>query len=279
MIIATLKAWFESTKLTLRSVRALSMFAVLDALLLVSLYLFVSTRVATVWQVLITFIFFVLIPAEFFILQASILAHAHDAKRHWRAILISALKLFVVTIPILLIGYVFWILLNKWQLRHLAPRPPIVFPPAAARPQPLHWPTLLFATVRGLLFAVLLPLATIHLWIEVAAHDVRGLFSGGAGGTVKRLGKVMTRAFTSSAVFIYALGLILFALIPYALLFVQISPKGTKTDFAVFIFRLLLVFGFTLFGWIVTLTALAKDSRSESAVSTVQVTTPAEATA
>jgi len=138
---------------------------------------------------------------------------------------------------------------------------------------------MLFATVRGLLFAVLLPLATIHLWIEVAAPDLRTLFGGGAVATAKRFGKIMARAFTSSSVFIYALGLILFALIPYALLFVQISPKGTKTDFAVFISRLLLVFGFTLVGWIVTLTALAKASRSERAVSTVQVTTPAEATA
>src|SRR5206468_7350742 len=159
-------------------------------------------------------------------------------------ILISALKLFVVTIPILIIGYLLWVLLNKWQLHHPAPRPPIVFPPTAAKPQPLHWPGMLLATVRGLLFAVLLPLATIHLWIEVAAHDLRTLFGGGAVATAKRLGKIMARAFTSSSVFIYALGLILFALIPYALLFVQISPKGTKTDFAVFVSRLLLVFGF-----------------------------------
>lgn len=258
---------------------SLLLFMVLYALLLASLYLFVSTRVATVWQVLITFIFFVLIPAEFFILQASILAHAHDRKWHWRAILINALKLFVVTIPILIIGYLLWVLLNKWQLHHPEPRPPIVFPPTAARPQPLHWPSMLFATVRGLLFAVLLPLATIHLWIEVAAHDVRDLFSGGAVATAKRFGKIMARAFTSSSVFIYALGLILFGLIPYILLFAPVSPKGTKTDFAVFIFRLLFVFAFTLFGWIVTLAALTKPGESETAVSNPQISAPAEAPA
>jgi len=279
MIIATLKAWFESTRLALQNVPGLAMSAFLYALLLASLYLFVSTRVATVWQVLITFVFLVLIPAEFFVLQASILAHAQEAKRQWRAILISAIKLFVITIPILIIGYGLWILLNKWQFQHPAPRPPFVLPPAAAKPQPLHWPSLLFATVRGLLFAVLLPLATIHLWFEVAAHDLRTLFSGGAGPTLKRLGAVMSRAFTSSAVFIYALGLILFALIPYALLFAHLSPKGTKTDFAVFIFRLLFVFAFSLFGWIVTLTALSRAGKSEPAVSNPQISVPAEATA
>ena len=275
----TLRRFFEAVRESLRDVGSLALFIVLYALLLASLYLFVSTRVATVWQVLITFVFFVLIPAEFFILQASILAHAQDAKWQWRAILVSAVKLFVVTIPILIIGYVIWILLNKWQVRYPAPRPPIVFPPAAAKPPPLHWPTLLFATLRGLLFAVLLPLATIHLWIEVAAHDARTLFSGGAGVIAKRLGRVMSLAFTSSAVFIYAVGLILFALIPYVLLFIHPSAKGTKTDFAVFGFRLLFIFAFTLFGWIVTLTALSRPAKSEPAVSNPQISVPAEVTA
>src|SRR5438876_6768653 len=161
-----IRQFLEAVRESFRNVRSTILLVVLYALLLASLYLFVSTRVATVWQVLITFVFFVLIPAEFFVLQASILAHAQKAKRQWRVILISAIKLFVITIPILIIGYGLWILLNKWQFQHPAPRPPFVLPPAAAKPQPLHWPSLLFATVRGLLFAVLLPLATIHLWFE-----------------------------------------------------------------------------------------------------------------
>lgn len=274
----TIKRFLEALRESFGNIRNVVLFTVLYALLLASLYIFVSTREATLPQVLITFVFLVLIPAEFFIFQASILAHAQGDRWQLRPIAIKAFKLFVVTIPIIIIGYVLWILLNKWQVHYPAPRPAITFPQAAAKPQPLHWPTLLFATVRGLLFVVLLPLATIHLWIEVAAHDVRTLFSGG-GQTVKRFGKVMSRAFTSSAVFIYALGLILFALIPYALLFVHPSLKGTKTEFAVFIFRLLLVFALTLFGWIVTLSALSKRDESEVEVPKAQVAAPAEATA
>jgi len=57
---------------------------------------------------------------------------------------------------------------------------------------------------------------------------------------------------------IYALGAILFAFIPYAVIFIKISPKGTKTDFAVFIAQLLIAFCFSLIGWIVTVTALSK---------------------
>lgn len=274
-----LKQFLHAIRESAKNIHSVSLLCLLYALLLASLYIFVSTREATVVQVLITFIFLVLIPAEFFVLQASILAQAQSVKWQWRAILVTAVKLFIVTVPILIIGYLLWILLIKWQLRYPAPRPPIVFPPAAAKPQPLHWPTMLFATLRGLLFVVLLPLATIHLWIKVAAHDLRSLFSGGAGSTVKRFGQVMSQAFTSSAVVIYALGLILFALIPYGLLVIHPAPKGTKTDFAVFIVRLLLVFAFTLFGWVVTLSALFKSSTSEREVSPAQIGATAEATA
>jgi len=279
MIVDTFKVWLAAIRTTVTNLAGLAIFTVLFVLLLASLYLFVSTREATILQVLITLVFLVLIPAEFFVLQASILTLAHAPGWRPREILLNALKLFVVTIPILVVAYVLWILLNKWQLHYPAPRPPIVFPPAAAKPQPLHWPTLLFTTVRGLLFAVVLPLVTIHLWIQVVAHEVRTLFSGGPVPALKRFGGVFSRALTTTSVLIYALGLILFALIPYALLFFRISPHGTKTDFAVFIFRLVLVFAFILFGWIVTLRALSKAGRSEPGISAAQIGAPAEATA
>jgi hypothetical protein len=185
----------------------------------------------------------------------------------------------VITVPVVILGIVIWILLNKWQIRHPAPRAPIVLPPAVARPQPLHWPSLLFATARGSIFIVLLPLATIHLWIEVAAIDLRAFVRGGVGATVKRFGAVLGRAFSASSVFIYALGLILFALIPYILLVINPTLKGTKTDFVMFILRLVFVFGFTLFGWIVTLLALANKKNGEPANSPAPIAAPAEAAA
>ena len=77
----------------------------------------------------------------------------------------------------------------------------------------------------------------------------------------------------------YALGLIIFVLVPYAILFLGKPPKGNKTDFAVFILRLLLVFLFTLIGWIVTLITLAKlEPLPEVRASTV-AEAPAEAPA
>jgi hypothetical protein len=274
-----IRRFLAAVRVVLTNPLFLVLSIILYALLLASLYIFVSTREATMVQLLITYFFLLLIPAEFFILQATILTRAQDAKWHWRAIFINAVKLFVVTIPIVIIGYVVWILLNKWQLHYPAPRAPIVFPPATAKPQPVHWPGLLFATVRGLLFVVLLPLATIHLWIEVTTHDVRSLFSGGAVASIKRLGQVIARSFSSSSVFIYALGLVLFALIPYFLLVIHPSPKGTKTDFAVFVGRLLLVFAFTLSGWVVTLLALGRRNDGAESMTPAPAAVPAEAAA
>ena len=259
MITATLKTWLENARGVLRNARALAMFAGLYALLLVTFYIFIATRVATVWQVLITYAFLVLMPAEFFVFQSAIVEDARTGKFPWRQIGRGAIKLFIATIPIVVIALVFWALLDKFQLHYPAPKAALAESlRTVPKPQPLHWPTVIFATIRFLLFAIALPLATIHLWIRVSAGDIRTLFSGGAEATVKRIGRWLARAFAFDSVLIYALGTILFAFLPYAVLFIKISPKGTKTDFAVFIAQLLIAFCLSLIGWIVTVTALSK---------------------
>ena len=265
MTMTTLRNFLGTTRGLLKNPAALAIFAALYALLLGTLYWYIATREATVWQVIITLVGLVVIPVEFFILQAAILDQARDHGFRWRAILIDAFKIFVVTIPILIIAYVLWYLLNKWQMQYLAPKAAIVFPPAPPKAQPLHWPTLLFATLRCLLFGIAFPLAVIHKWIEVTRNDLKTLFAGGAKGIFKRIGRGCAHAFSSNSVLTYVLGLIVFVLIPYALLFVPLTIKGNKTEFAFFILRLVLVFAFTLCGWIVTVSALAKLPR-ESAV-------------
>jgi hypothetical protein len=260
MITETLKTWAGEIKGLVTSPRALVILAVLYAVLLATLYGLISIREATASQVAITFVFLVLIPIEFFVLQAAILHRARTQKFHWPQILRDAIKLAVVTIPIVLLGFLVAYLLNKWQAHYPAPEPLLKAPGARTPPatQPLHWPSVLFATARLLLLGVALPLAAIHLWIEVAAQDVRSSFSGGARTVLQRVANALTRAFAFDSVLTFALGLIIFVLVPYAILFLGHPPKGNKTDFAVFIARLLLVFLFTLIGWIVTLTTPAR---------------------
>ncbi|HEY6045148.1 MAG TPA: hypothetical protein VIU65_01015 [Pyrinomonadaceae bacterium] len=258
-MITTLKLWFGSLKQTVTNLRALLLFVIVYALLLVTFYIFVSTREATVWQVLVTYAFLILIPAEFFVLQAAIIDSARDLTFSWKRILLHAFKIFVVTIPVLLVGWVLWFLVNKLAGRWPAPLPPLALDAKSVKPAPMHWPTLLIATLRFVLFAVALPLAAIHLWIEVTTRDMRAMFAGGAKPFFKRIGDAMSRAFSSESVFTYGLGLIAFALIPYLLLILKINIKGTKTAFAAFIVQIVLAFLFVLFGWIATIATLVRN--------------------
>jgi hypothetical protein len=256
----TIKGFLNTTRSILTDPKPLGILAALYAVLLATLYGFISIREATVSQVALTYVFLVLIPIEFFLLQAAILHRAATGKFHWPQILRDAIKFAVIAIPIVLLGFLVAYLLNKWQAHYPAPEPPLILPGAKTPPstQPVHWPSVLFATARLLLLGVALPLAAIHLWIEVVAQDVRPVFSGGAITVLKRTGNAVARAFAFDSVLTFALGLIVFVLVPYAILFLGRPPKGNKTDFAFFIFRLVLVFLFTLIGWIVTLTALAR---------------------
>lgn len=269
MITTTLKTWIEKTRALLTNPRSLGIFALLYALLLGTLMVFISTREATVAQVAVTFVCLVLIPAEFFILQAAIVGHAREHKFAWARIPGDAVKFAVVTIPIVVLGFALVYLLNKWQVRYPAPRPQITFPPVPPSTLPVHRPTLIFATLRGLIFGVALPLLTIHLWIEVASDELRSFLNG---TVLKRLGRVCARAFSSESVFIYAIGLILFVAIPYAFLFAgPSSAKGNKTEFALFIARLVFAFVFTLVGWLVTLSTLVTTVAEASPVAPTEL--------
>jgi len=281
-MITTLKTFLKTSRGLLTSPRALAILAVLYAALLATLYGFISIREATVWQVVLTMLFLALIPIEFFVLQAAILQQARAEKFEWKQIGIDAIKLAVVSIPFILLGWLLYYLLNKWQLRFPAPEPLLTtFPDPKAAPvtRPVHWPTVLFATLRLVLLGIALPLATIHLWIEVAGRDLRSSFGSGAG--LKRIGNALARGLSFDSVLTYALGLIIFVLLPYAVLFVPIQPKGNKTDFTVFVLRMVLVFVFTLIGWVVTLSALARSNNEAAAAVPVNTVpnAPAEAPA
>ena len=283
-----LKLWFSTIATTFANVSALLVFAIIYALLLIASYIFISVQEATIWQVLVTYVLMVLIPIGFFTLQASIIDRALDQKLRWRVILIDALKFLLVSIPVLLIVWLLYYLLSKISARYPAPVVEVLpakqaVPPIASTPpttQPLHWPSLIFATLRFVLLGVALPLATIHLWIEVAGDRFRTLFRDGAKSFFRRIGSALARAFSSDSVLIYGLGLILFFVLPYSMLGPTFTINGNKTEFTVFVLRLLLSFLFSLFGWVITLTALTRTAPGlPPEVSSPAVARPTEAPA
>jgi hypothetical protein len=283
-----LKLWFRTIATTFANLGALVVFATLYAFLLLASYLFIAIREATVWQVLVTYALIILIPLGFFVLQASIIDRELDRKLRWRVILIDALQFLLVTIPVLLIVWLLYYLLNKVAGRYpapvvaLPPPPPVAHaaPPPPPPPMPLHWPSLIFSTLRFALLGVAFPLATIHLWIAVAGGGFRSLFAPGAKLFFKRIGSALATAFSSNSVLIYGLGLIIFFVLPYLALVPTFTVKGNKAEFIVFGVRLLLAFVFSLVGWVVTLTALTRAvSDLPGEVSAAVVAEPAEAAA
>jgi hypothetical protein len=193
-----------------------------------------------------------------------------------------------VSIPVLLIVGLLYYLLGKISARYPAPVVEVLptkqaVPPIASTPptaQPLHWPSLIFATLRFVLLGVALPLATIHLWIEVAGGSFRILFRDGTKSFFRRIGSALARAFSSDSVLIYGLGLILFFVLPYVMLVPTFTINGNKTEFTVFVLRLLLSFLFSLIGWVITLSALTRTRPGlPPEVSAPAVAQPTEAAA
>jgi hypothetical protein len=279
-MITVLKFWFSTIATTFANVGALLVFATIYAFLFLASYLFIWMREATIWQVVLTYALMILIPTGFFILQASIIDSVIVQRLRWRVILIDAVKFFAVSIPALLVAWLVYYLLNKISIRYPAPVVPPVDQAAPPIKPPLHWPSLIFTTLRFVLLGVALPLGTIHLWIAIAGGEVRGLFTQGAKSFFKRIGSSLARAFSSDSVLIYGLGLIIFFVLPYAILVPIFTIKGNKMEFAVFGVRLLLAFLFSLIGWVLTLTALARNvSGLPREVSTSAVAQPTESTA
>jgi len=267
---------------------ALLVFAAIYALLLLASYLFISIREATVWQVLVTYALMILIPLGFFALQASIIDRELDQKLRWRVILIDTLKFLAVTIPVLLLVGLLYYLLNKVAARYPAPVvavAPVARGAHAAAPTPpatppLHWPSLIFSTLRFALLGIVLPLVTIHLWIAVAGGGARSMFRFGPKYFFRRIGSALAGAFSPDSVLIYGLGLIIFFVLPYVALVPTFTINGNKTEFVFFALRLLLAFVFSLVGWVITLTALARTVPSlPTEASAPVVAQPVEAAA
>jgi hypothetical protein len=69
----------------------------------------------------------------------------------------------------------------------------------------------------------------------------------------------VARAFSARAVLTYGIGMIVFALIPYFLITKRTPVSSGSLEIGIFGLRILLAFMLILFGWVMTMTALAHD--------------------
>jgi len=182
--------------------------------LLAAIYLFVSTREATISQLLLTLITVIAAPALFFVLQAIIVVPTS------RNLMKNSLKLIAVSVPVIALTLVAVYGLNK-----LETHPTIV------------------TTMRYLLLAVIGPLLVVQLWI--------------AAGNGIRVRNVLTRTFAPQSVFVYALGFLIFAVVPYLLLHKTVTLQRPWLELSLMILRLGLSALLILFGWVLTVRTLS----------------------
>ena len=207
-----------------RNRRALLLMIAAYAGLLLAIYLFVSTREATIFQLILTLVAVVSAPALFFVLQAVSVSYADNLTL--RGLIKKTLKLVAVGVPVLVITLVTVYGLSKIQTH----------------------PTMVTA-VRYLLLAVITPLLAIQLWIAGSNTRLRDF--------VKNLRKVLSSTFAPQSMFVYACGFLIFAIVPYYLLQGKISIQRPWLELSLLVLRLGVSALLILVGWVTTVGAIS----------------------
>jgi hypothetical protein len=263
MIKESFAALGASTRDLFRDWRGLLLLAVLYALLLLSVYYFFAVGVANGWQLFVTAVTAAAAPLLFFLFQAAAANAAlpeATAGRIIRRAPRDLPKVLLLAVPVALFAALFIYLLYKLQgWLPKVDEPPHVFSGPGVmgeRPVALHWQEALLSSSWLVLLGFLLPLAAAHLWLSAARVGLKA--------TLKGLHRVVGRAFAPRSVLVYAVGLFLFGLMPYFVLFTRTSLTNGWAELSVFGLRLALAFVLTLVGWPVTLGALARVTPPET---------------
>ena len=145
MYSSSITAIASAVRVLFSNRRSLLLMLLVYTGLLAAIYLFVSTREATISQLLLTFVTVIVAPALFFVLQAAIVTSGPGLVK-------TSFKLLVVTAPVIALTIVAMYGLNKVQTH----------------------PTIV-TTVRYLSLAVVVPLLIVQLWIAVSNGGIKSV--------------------------------------------------------------------------------------------------------
>jgi hypothetical protein len=221
----------------------LAAFTALYAALLASLYYFFTTPLARLWQVGANFVLALAATVFFFTLQAMGVSYAQEGAAAGATLARAARqcgKLLVASLPALLLALLFGFGLS-WAGGKVAGH-------AGGWPDGAKGAAL--SAVWYLVMCFALPLVAIHSWVAATR--------AGLGHFFKNIGRTAASALAPRSVLIYALGLIVFAVIPYFLIVPRTPAKNPWVDMTLLGVRLTLALVFVLVGWVVTLGALSR---------------------
>ncbi|MDQ1559789.1 MAG: hypothetical protein QOD32_2849 [Pyrinomonadaceae bacterium] len=265
---------FAAARDLVRAPRALAVLFALYLALIAAIFFFITTREATLWQLFVTGASVLLVPLLFFVVQAAGATYAvgeRSAAGLLRRTARGFLKVLLVSVPVILLAVLSVYLLDKLEQRaQLTPQERASVEYARntsddeeaesssssssseeSKPKPpVRWKYLFVSALRLLVLGLFLPLAAMHLWIA-AARD-------GLGSAFARFHRHFLRAFSPRSVLTYGVGMIVFALIPYFLITKRTPLSSNTFELLVFGVRILVAASLMLFGWVMTMTALAR---------------------
>lgn len=250
MYLKSLSAIWSAVRMLFRSWTTLPLMLAMYAALLLALYLFISTREATVPQLLLTFALMVAAPLLFFLLQAASVNYATESSGLFRKALRDCLKFIAVSLPV--IGLT---LLAVYGVGKLQGR--LTIDPETLQPSSPNLMTTLIV-LRYLLIGVVAPLVTIQLWIATSTRGLREV--------IRSLRQTLASAFAPQTVLVFAFGFLIFAVAPYFLLAQTIPIQRTWLEVSLFAARVVVSALLVLLGWVVTIGALSiLSTRSDEA--------------
>ena len=187
-------------------------------------YLFVSTREATVTQLLVTLALVAIMPALFFALVA--VSVSCVSKTGVKKIFADGLRIVAVSVPLTVLTAIGIYVLGKFDSALTT-----------------------VVAARYLLAGVVAPLIAIQLWIAISRE--------GLGSTLRSFRQIAIRALGPQSVFVYGCGLLIFAVAPYFLIFHTAQLDRAWLELSLLSARLFLSALLMLFGWVTTITTLS----------------------
>lgn len=228
MFAQAMKAEIAAVRLLFRNKLALLMLVLLYGGLFFAGYLFVSTREATVTQLLVTLLSVVAAPALFVTLVAVSVNYANGLQV--RKIFADCLRIVAVSVPLMVVTGVVVYGLGKFNSQLTT-----------------------VAATRYLLAGVVVPLIAIQLWIAASRDGLRRMLSGWRDITM--------RALAPQSVFVYGCGLLFFAIAPYFLIVHTTQIERAWLEVSLLIARLALSALLILFGSVTTVGTLSLLSK------------------
>jgi hypothetical protein len=234
MFTQSIKAAFAALRLLFRNLWALVLVVLLSGGLLFAGYLFVTTREATVWQLVLTLSLIFIAPVLFFALQAVSINYANGPglKARFRKMAGDSVRLIVVTVPLVVVTALTFYGLGK-----------------------LNSYSTVVVALRYLLAGVIAPLLAIQLWVAVSRDGLRSI--------VRSLRQVAMRAFTPQSVLVYGCGVLFFAVAPYLLIFHTMQIERAWLEVSFLVVRLALSGLLILLGWVTTVGTLSILARQQ----------------